>query len=74
LPFIESADVAARCRKLGMPCGIVGPTPEMVTRFVALGYDFVAVASDMGMLMRQATSFIEAIRPSLAKGFDGGVY
>ncbi len=68
------ADVAARCRKLGMPCGIVGPTPDMVTRFVGLGYNFVAVASDMGMMMRQATGFIEAIRPSLAKGFDGGVY
>jgi 2-dehydro-3-deoxyglucarate aldolase len=68
------ADVATRCRKLSMPCGIVGPTPDMVTRFVGLGYNFVAVASDMGMMMRQATAFIQAIRPSLAKGFDGGVY
>lgn len=67
-------DVARRCRAAGIPCGIVGPTPEMVSRFVALGYAFVAVASDMGMLMRQAQSVIQAIRPSLAKGFEGGVY
>lgn len=67
-------DVARRCRAIGMPCGIVGPTPEMVSRFVSLGYGFVAVASDMGMLMRQAQTFIQAIRPSLARGFDGGVY
>jgi len=68
------ADVARRCQAAGKPCGIVGPTPEMVSRFVALGYAFVAVASDMGMMMRQANAFIEAIRPALAKGYDGGVY
>ncbi len=68
------ADVAARCRKIGIPCGIVGPTPEMVATFVAAGYDFVAVASDMGMMMRQATAFIEAIRPKLASGFNSTVY
>ncbi|SIQ53742.1 HpcH/HpaI aldolase/citrate lyase family protein [Pseudacidovorax sp. RU35E] len=68
------ADVAKRCRAVGKPCGIVGPTPQMVGSFVQLGYDFVAVASDMGMMMRQATAFIEAIRPSLAKGFESSVY
>lgn len=67
------ADVARRCRAIGKPCGIVGPTPEMVSQFVTLGYAFVAVASDMGMMMRQAHAFIQAIRPSLAKGYDGGV-
>ncbi|MBK6006578.1 2-dehydro-3-deoxyglucarate aldolase [Ramlibacter ginsenosidimutans] len=68
------ADVAARCRKVGIPCGIVGPTPEMVSSFVAQGYSFVAVASDMGMMMRQATAFIQALQPSLAKGFESSVY
>jgi 2-keto-3-deoxy-L-rhamnonate aldolase RhmA len=68
------ADVAARCRKIGMPCGIVGPTPAVVSSFVAMGYSFVAVASDMGMLMQQATAVIQAIQPSLARGFDSSVY
>lgn len=68
------ADVARRCRKAGIPCGIVGPTPEVVASFVGMGYSFVAVASDMGMMMRQATAFIQAVRPSLARGFEGGVY
>lgn len=68
------ADVAARCKKIGIPCGIVGPTPEAVSSFVAMGYSFVAVASDMGMMMRQATAFIDAIRPNLAKGFESNVY
>ena len=68
------ADVAARCRRIGIPCGIVGPSPEMVVSFGAAGYDFVAVASDMGMMMRQATAFIDAIRPGLAAGFSSNVY
>lgn len=68
------ADVSRRCRAIGKPCGIVGPTPEMVSQFIGLGYAFVAVASDMGMMMRQANAFIQAIRPALAKGYDGGAY
>lgn len=68
------ADVARRCLAIGIPCGIVGPTPEMVSQFISQGYAFVAVASDMGMMMRQANAFIQAIRPALAKGYDGGVY
>ena len=68
------ADVAARCKKLGIPCGIVGPTPEVVSNFAALGYAFVAVASDLAMMMRQATAFIEAVQPSLARGFESTVY
>ncbi|OZI37472.1 2-dehydro-3-deoxyglucarate aldolase [Bordetella genomosp. 10] len=67
-------DVAKRCQALGKPCGIVGPTPEIVRQFLALGYRFVAVASDMGMMMRQATAFIQAIQPDLARTFDGTVY
>ncbi len=68
------ADVAQRCKAIGIPCGIVGPTPDMVRDFIKLGYVFVAVASDMGMMMRQANAFLEGIRPALAKGYDGGVY
>jgi 2-dehydro-3-deoxyglucarate aldolase len=68
------ADVARRCQAIGVPCGIVGPTPEMVSSFISSGYAFVAVASDMGMMMRQASAFIQEIRPALAKGYDGGVY
>lgn len=68
------ADVAQRCKAIGVPCGIVGPTPEMVGNFIEHGYAFVAVASDMGMMMRQANAFIQAIRPALARSYDGGVY
>jgi 2-dehydro-3-deoxyglucarate aldolase len=67
-------DAALRCQQLGKPVGIVGPTPEMVQRFLDWGYSFVAVASDMGMMMRQAQAFLAALRPALARKVDSGVY
>ena len=67
-PEVQAAivDVARRCRAIGMPCGIVGPTPEMVGGFVRAGYGFVAVASDMGMMMRQAAGYLAALKADLA--------
>jgi 2-dehydro-3-deoxyglucarate aldolase/4-hydroxy-2-oxoheptanedioate aldolase len=56
-------NVAERCRTIGIPCGIVGPTAEMVAQFMAQGYSFVAIASDLAMMMRQADTLIRAIRP-----------
>jgi 2-keto-3-deoxy-L-rhamnonate aldolase RhmA len=67
-------DCAARARRIGKPIGTVGPTPEMVRDFIAWGYDFVAVASDMGMMMRQANQFLSALKPSLAKTLGSGAY
>ncbi len=61
------ADVAARCRKLDKPCGILAATPELVARFVPMGYDYAAVSSDMGMMMRQASAWLEETKPALAK-------
>lgn len=68
------ADAARRARAIGKPIGIVGPSPEMVHTFISYGYDYVAIASDMGMMMRQANAFITALKPSLAKALDTGAY
>lgn len=77
-PDVQAAlkDAAARAKKIGKPIGIVGPTPEMVQQFIADGYSYVAVASDMGMMMRQANQFLAAIKPALAKSAvgSGSVY
>ena len=66
---IDHADVQAQvrsiaetCRRIGKPCGTVGPNPDMARRFVDDGYSFVAVGSDMGMMMRQASQFLAAMR------------
>jgi 2-keto-3-deoxy-L-rhamnonate aldolase RhmA len=55
-------DAARRARALGMAIGTVGGTPEVVTRYRAAGYDFVAVASDLGLLMRGAQAAVQSLR------------
>jgi len=63
-PAVQTAlaECAAKAKRLGMPCGIVGPNPDMVGKFVAMGYSYVAVASDMGMMVGRATEFLAALR------------
>jgi 2-keto-3-deoxy-L-rhamnonate aldolase RhmA len=53
---------AKRCRELGKPVGTVGGTPELVAQYRAMGFDYVAVASDMGLLMRGAQAAVHALR------------
>jgi 2-keto-3-deoxy-L-rhamnonate aldolase RhmA len=64
---------AQACRRLGKPIGTVGPTPEMVQQFIEYGYTFVAVASDMGMMIRQANDFLGRLRKIVAS-VDTGSY
>ncbi len=56
------ADAARRANALGMPVGTVGGTPEVVAQYRAMGYDFVAVASDLGLLMRACQGAAQALR------------
>lgn len=53
---------ARECRRLGKPCGIVGPNPEMVKRFLAYGYSWVAIGSDMSLMLGRAQEWIAALR------------
>jgi 2-keto-3-deoxy-L-rhamnonate aldolase RhmA len=64
---------AETCRRLGKPVGSVGPTPEMVQQFIDYGYSFVAVASDMGMMMRQANDFLGRLR-QVSSALNTGTY
>jgi 2-keto-3-deoxy-L-rhamnonate aldolase RhmA len=56
------AKAAAGARAAGKPIGIVGPNPDMVSRFLEYGYTWVAVASDLGMLTGRATDWIGTLR------------
>ncbi len=53
---------AQRCRALGIACGTVGGTPEVVAQYRAAGFSFLAIASDMGLLMRSAQGVVAALR------------
>lgn len=61
------ADAARRANAIGMPIGTVGGNPETVAQYRAMGYDFVAVASDLGLLMRAAQAAAAALRAIDAK-------
>lgn len=56
------AFAAAECKRLGKPCGIVGGTPEMVAKFVSYGYSWVAIASDMAMMVGRAQEWMGKVR------------
>jgi 2-keto-3-deoxy-L-rhamnonate aldolase RhmA len=56
------ADAAQRCKALGKPVGTIGATPEVVTQYRAMGYDYLAISSDMGLLMSGALAAVKSLR------------
>lgn len=56
------AEAVRRCKAVGMPVGTVGGTPEVVAQYRAMGFDYVAIASDLGLLMRAAREAITALQ------------
>ncbi len=66
------ADAAARARRAGKPCGIIGGTPDLVARFLEYGYSWVAVASDMAMMVSRAQEYLAKVRANVpAKSLSG---
>ena len=57
---------AQTCRRLGKPCGIVGANPDMVGKFLDYGFSWVAVGSDLGMLVSRAQEYQGAVRKTVA--------
>ncbi len=55
------ADAVRRANKVGRWIGTVGGNPEVVTEYRGFGFDFVAIASDLGLLMRAATGAVKAL-------------
>ncbi len=56
------ADAARRANAIGMPIGTVGGNAETVAAYRAMGYDFLAMASDLGLLMRGLQGALQAMR------------
>jgi 2-keto-3-deoxy-L-rhamnonate aldolase RhmA len=53
---------ARRGLEIGMPMGTIGGTPEQVARYRAAGFGFLAVNSDIGLLVRGARDALAALR------------
>jgi 2-keto-3-deoxy-L-rhamnonate aldolase RhmA len=58
------------CRRLGIPCGIIGDTPERVDRFLGYGYSWAAIDTDIGMMLGRAGELLARLRgtPTGASG------
>jgi len=56
------AQAVQRAKALAMPIGALGGNPEMVAQYRAIGFDYVAVSSDIGFIMRGAQAAIAALR------------
>jgi 2-keto-3-deoxy-L-rhamnonate aldolase RhmA len=56
------ADGVRRCHALGMTVGTVGGTPEAVAIYRAAGFDYIGCASDLGLMMRNCTAVLAAVR------------
>lgn len=56
------SEAVQRCKALGRPVGTLGASPEAVAQYRALGFDFVAVSSDVGFMIRSAQAAIAALR------------
>jgi 2-keto-3-deoxy-L-rhamnonate aldolase RhmA len=50
-----------RCRALGKPIGTLGHTADQVVHYRAMGFNYLAVSSDLGLLMRGATSTLQSL-------------
>lgn len=55
-----------RAKAAGKPIGTVGGTPEVVAQYREIGFDFIAIASDLGLLMRSAQAALNAVRAESA--------
>lgn len=56
------AKAVPRIRAAGKPVGTIGGTPQEVATYRAIGFDFLAAASDLGLLMRGAQNVVQMLR------------
>lgn len=61
------AQAVQRCKAVGKPVGTVGGTPELVAQYRAMGFDFVAIGSDLGLMMRACQGAISALHSQPAE-------
>jgi 2-dehydro-3-deoxyglucarate aldolase/4-hydroxy-2-oxoheptanedioate aldolase len=53
---------AQACKRLGKPCGIIGFNPEMAKKFLGYGFSWIAVSSDLALMVGRAQEYLGAMR------------
>jgi 2-keto-3-deoxy-L-rhamnonate aldolase RhmA len=56
------SDAVQRCEAIGKPLGTIGGSPDAVAQYRAAGFNYLAVSSDLGLLMRGAQAVLAALR------------
>lgn len=70
-----TADAVRRAHAAGKPIGTVGGTPDVVRAYRDMGFDFVAIASDLSFLVRGVQSAVKDLAGAAQKeSQQGGVY
>ena len=64
-PDVQAAitDAFERARAAGKPAGILTPVEADAKRYLAMGFTFVAVGSDQGLLASSSTALLNRMRP-----------
>jgi 2-dehydro-3-deoxyglucarate aldolase/4-hydroxy-2-oxoheptanedioate aldolase len=63
-----------KCKRLNLPCGIVGGNSELVNKYQSMGFSFVALGSDMSYLLARAREQLAAIKGEKLTISGGEVY
>ena len=56
------SDAAQRCRALRKPIGTIGGTLDVVAQYRAAGYDFLAISTDIGLMVGAAQAAIASLQ------------
>lgn len=75
-PDVQQAlrDALGEAHRLGLPCGIVGGTPDLVRSYLGAGFDFVALGSDLALMMGAARGALSAVRGDESPAAATGAY
>ena len=49
-------------RKAGKPIGTVGPNPDMVLKYLDYGFTWIAINSDLGMMVNRAQEWLGKVK------------
>lgn len=63
-----------QAHELDLPCGIVGADPGLVGDYIKRGFNFVAIGSDISLMMGRAAEYIGAVKGQHTTSENSGVY
>jgi 4-hydroxy-2-oxoheptanedioate aldolase len=66
------AQGARECRRLGKPCGIIGFSTEAAVDYLSYGYSWIAVSTDVTMMLKSAAETLATVRASAAASANAG--